>query len=260
MVSYADFKNKFLGRKVDVDGFPANQPYQCWDLVSGVYFPYIGGHTISCRQSGYVKDIANTRATNGILDFCKDVGLQAELEPGDICIWTNCAEAPYSHIAIYDHDDGQNAVYFLGQNQPYAYVNIIRMPVSGIIGVFRPKVYNGKNPEPAPAPKPKKTDQILRVGSKVTSWGFYVQKMDYIHGTFYNDWVGGWIPWDDVDEVDSGDGKLDQYIHVGSGVAFAKKFGRMTVTGLKVINGRWCAKLDKLNYWVSCACLNEVED
>lgn len=260
MASYLDFKNRVLGRKIDVDGFPAWQPYQCWDVVSGTYFPYIGGHVINCRQSGYVKDIANQRNSNGILDFCVDVGLTAELQPGDICVWTNCPACPSSHIAIYDHDDGQNAVYFLGQNQSVPYVTIARIPVGGIVGVFRPKIFNGKSPTPAPGPKPRKPDQILTKGSKVTSWGFYVQKIDYINDTFYNDWVGGWIPAADVDEVDAGDGKLDQYLHVGSGVAFAKKFGRMTVEDLKVINGRWCAKLDKLDYYVSCACLNEVED
>lgn len=252
--SYADFKAKYIGRHVDVDGFPASQPYQCWDLVSGVYFPYIDGFTIHCGVSGYVKDIANQRATNGILKFCFDVGLNEELQQGDICIWTNCSDTPYSHIAIYDSDSGQDAVYFFGQNQPYNYCNIVRLPVRGIIGVFRPKIFVGKKPEPAP----HKPDQILRVGSKVKSWGFYVQKMDYQKGLFYNDWVGGWIPWGDVDEVDAGDGRMDQIIHIGSGVAFNK--GVMTVTGLKVIGGKWCAKCDKLGYWVSCACLNEVED
>ena len=256
MVSYQDFKNKTLGRKIDVDCFPPEQPYQCWDHVSGTYFPYIGGFKISCRQSGYVKDIANTRATNGILDFCDDVGLQAELQPGDICIWTNCAACPWSHIAIYDHDEGQDAVYFLGQNQSEPYVTVKKIPVAGIIGVFRPKAFKGQTPSISPGKK--KPDQVLRVGSKVTSWGFYVQKMNYLNGTFYNDWVGGWIPWGDVDEVDSADGAKDQYIRVGSGVAFNK--GVMTVTGLKIIGGRWCAKCDKLGYWVTCACLNEVED
>lgn len=252
--SYADFKAKYIGRHVDVDGFPASQPYQCWDLVSGVYFPYIDGFTIHCGVSGYVKDIANQRATNGILKFCFDVGLNEDLQQGDICIWTNCSDTPYSHIAIYDSDSGQDAVYFFGQNQPYNYCNIVRLPVRGIIGVFRPKIFVGKKPEPAP----HKPDQILRVGSKVKSYGFYVERMNYNNGTFYNSWVGGWIPWGDVDEVDAGDGRMDQIIHIGSGVAFNK--GVMTVTGLKVIGGKWCAKCDKLGYWVSCACLNEVED
>lgn len=258
MPSYNEFKQQTLWKSFDVDGFPAYQKYQCWDYVSGVYFPYIGGFKISCTKTGYVKDIANQRATNGILDFCTDIGLQAELQPGDICIWGNSPECPLSHIAIYDHDEGQNAVYFLGQNQPYTYVTVKQIPVGGIIGVFRPDIFMGKNPEPAPKPAPKKADQILSKGSKVTSHGFYVERMDYQNHTFYNNWAGGWIPWADVDEIDASDGAKDQWIRVGSGVAFNK--GVMTVNDLKIIGGRWCAKCDKLDYWVTCACLFEVED
>ncbi len=161
--SYQEFKDKYLGKHVDVDGFPANQPYQCWDLVCGVYFPYIDGKVIHCRQSGYVKDIANQRDTNGILDFCVDVGLKETLQPGDICIWGVCAACPYSHIAIYDHDEGQDKVYFLGQNQPTNYVNIIQLPVSGIIGVFRPKMFVGKK-EAAEAKAAKKAGRTAAEG------------------------------------------------------------------------------------------------
>lgn len=254
MVSYNEFKAKYIGRRVDVDGFPVNQPYQCWDLVSGVYFPYIGGKIIHCGVSNYVKDIANQRATNGILDFCTDIGLTAELQPGDICVWTNCSEAPYSHIAIYDSDNGQNAVYFLGQNQPYPYTNIIRMSVSGIIGVFRPKAFQ-KAPHPQPKPKP---DQILRVGSKVRSAGFYIERIDYAKDWGYNSHVGGWFPFKDVAEVDARDGRKDQICHIGSGVAFDK--GTMTVTGMRKKGGVWLIKCDKLGYEILPDVLIEVED
>lgn len=251
MESYINFRNKYLYKSVDVDGFPTGQPYQCWDYVSGLYFPYIGGHKIHCGQSGYVKDIANQRNSNGILDFCVDIGLNAELKPGDICIWTNCSEAPYSHIALYDHDNGQDAVYFSGQNQPVPYVNIARIGVGGIIGVFRPKIFEGQKPSHG-------ADQVLSVGSKVRSNGFYVERLDYVKDWLYNSSVGGWIPCADVDEVDARDGAKDQYLHIGSGVAFNK--GTMTVTGMRCVNGQWLIKCDKLGYEVKPDCLYELED
>ena len=252
MTSYNEFKARYLGRYVDVDGFPKHQPYQCWDIVSGVYFPYIGGKTIHCGVSGYVKDIANQRATNGILEFCDDIGLTAELQAGDICVWCECQDTPYSHIAIYDSDNGQNAVYFLGQNQPVPYVNIQRLPVRGIIGVFRPKIFHGKAPH-------KKPDQILSVGSKVTSNGFYCEAIDYQRDWIYNHTVGGWFPARDVDEVDSRDGRKDQILHIGSGCAF--NFGKATVTKLmRRADGKWVVYLDKLGYPVLPDCLEEVAD
>lgn len=248
--SYSYFKLKYLGKSVDVDGFPVHNKYQCWDLVSGVYFPYIGGKTIHCGQTGYVIDIATQRKTNGILDFCVDVGLKEELQPGDICVWGKCKECPYSHIAIYDHDDGQNAVFFLGQNQPYNYVNVKKLDVAGIVGVFRPKIFVKIKPV-------KPADQILTVGSKVKSYGFRVERLRYRNKQWelYNSWVGGWIPTAHVSEVDAKDGKKDNILHMGSGVAFD---GTLTVSKIDVKNNR--AFLKELGYWVYSRCLNEVKD
>ena len=251
--SYANFKSMYLGKSVDVDGFPKENPYQCWDLVSGVYFPYIGGKKISCTLTRYVVDIATDRQKNGILDFCVDVGLKEILQPGDICIWGKCPACPLSHIAIYDHDEGQGAVYFLGQNQPFNRVSIKQIDVSGIVGVFRPKIFINQKPTPSP----KKPDQILTVGSKVQSHGFYVQRLRIKNGHWqmYNDWVGGWIPTAHVHEVDARDGRKDNILHVGSGVAFD---GTLTVSAINVKKNQ--AYLKELGYWVYSRCLNEVKD
>lgn len=252
--SYSDFKKKHLGLRIDLDGFPVNQKFQCWDLANK-YFLYIGGHKIHCGQSGYVKDIANQRATNGLLNFCDDIGLKAEMQPGDIVVWTNRSpHCPYSHIAIYDHDNGQNEIYFLGQNQPYPWVTVQRIPWQGIIGVFRPKIFANKEVTPAPAKRP---DQILTVGSVCTSWGFYVERMRWKNGGWqmYNSWVGGWIPCKDVDEVDKLDGKCDQILHIGSGCAF---HGTLTVGAVNVKEDT--AYIKELGYWVKCRCLNEIKE
>lgn len=147
-MNYQEFKNRVLNKAYDTDGaFGA----QCWDGVD--YYARCLGHSLPhCGQTGYVKDIANMRKTNGILNWCTDVGLNATLKPGDICVWRNCAACPYSHIAIYDHDNGQNAVYFLGQNQGGAggAFNVVRIPVNGIIAVFRPKNLNTVTSNPKP--------------------------------------------------------------------------------------------------------------
>lgn len=249
--SYSDFKKSVHGQKIDLDGFPATQRYQCWDLAN-LYFQYIGGHIIHCGLSGYVKDIAFQKKSNGLLDFCVDVGLKEDMKPGDIVVWKPIKpHCPYSHIAIYDHDNGQEEIYFLGQNQPYPYVTVARIPWQGIVGVFRPKIFVNQTPvKPA-----KRPDQILTVGSKVTSWGFYIQKIDYVRQWGYNSWVGGWFPLKDVTEVDKLDGKQDQIVHIGSGCAFT---GTYTVTKVDVPNDR--AYLKELGYWIKCRALNEVQE
>ncbi len=137
-MTYEQIKNECLGKSFDMDGAYGAQ---CWDFAAYVMKHYYGGFPIHCGLSGYACDIALQRHTNGILTFMKDVGLEATLKPGDICVWGNGApDCPYSHIALYDHDDGQDAVYFLGQNQSgHPYVDIERISTAGIIGVFRPR-------------------------------------------------------------------------------------------------------------------------
>lgn len=134
-MNYEEFKSTHLGRAYDFDGAYG---VQCVDGVNE-YARCIGGKTLYCTASNYAKDIANQRATNGILTWCDDIGLNTVLKAGDICVWGECADTPYSHVAMYDHDDGENAVYFLGQNQGGYGFTISRIPVYGIIGVFRPK-------------------------------------------------------------------------------------------------------------------------
>lgn len=137
-MTYNEVKNLVLGKAFDIDGYYGPQ---CWDGVFYVAEQYLGGKRCRCGLTGYVKDVAAQRKTNGILSWCKDVGLKAELKPGDICVWGKCAACPDSHIAFYDHDNGQNDVYFLGQNQGGYGFTVKKIPVSGIIAVFRPTAW-----------------------------------------------------------------------------------------------------------------------
>ncbi len=143
MGSYSQFKSAYLGKSVDIDNFPAYQKAQCADL-GNTYFEYIGGHVLYATQTGYVADYALMKRTNGLLNFTTEVSL-ANAAPGDIFFWgQGSPEAPYSHVAIFDHKEG-NVYYFLGQNQPYPYVTIAAISVVGVIGVFRPKAFDSNN-------------------------------------------------------------------------------------------------------------------
>lgn len=249
------FIRETMGNSYDVDNFPQPNKWQCWDYVSGVYFPYIGGKAIHCSQTGYVKDIAFGKNWNGILDFCDDVGLHEELKIGDVCIWNNCPACPWSHIAIYYYDHGQYDVHFAGQNQPAPYVTNEPISVVGIIGVFRPKIFadHKEDDKDQDTHKPTK-DQFLTRGSLVVSATFKIEKIDAAKNLGYSRAVGGWFPLDDVDEVDAIDGALDQVVHVGSSVKFNK--GVMRVTGFAYGN---IVSVDKLGYLINADCLIEIE-
>lgn len=134
---YETFVSRYYGKGVDFDKSFGNQ---CWDYVA--QYAKVLGHTLpNCTQTGYVKDIANLKATNGILKWCDDIALNGqEMKKGDIIIWDG-GQFPLSHIAIYTgRDSGNNGIY-LGQNQPYPYGNERVFTSANMIGCFRPKVF-----------------------------------------------------------------------------------------------------------------------
>ena len=89
MATYQQIKNETINKSYDLDG-------------------YFNGTRINCGLTGYVQDFVTQKNTNGILNFMNEI-----LQPGDICVGGPCAAAPYSHVALYDSDNGPNEVYFL---------------------------------------------------------------------------------------------------------------------------------------------------
>ena len=128
------------GKKIDMDGYYGGQ---CWDLYAH-YMKTLGYKYANCTTTGYVKDIWNNRKTNGMLDSCIEVSVNA-MQDGDIAVWGNCDACPKSHIAIFRKDNGNGTGIFLGQNQSGQYVDQKSFTYTGIIGVFRPKCYVVKN-------------------------------------------------------------------------------------------------------------------
>lgn len=128
------------GKKIDMDGYYGGQ---CWDLYAH-YMKTLGYKYANCTTTGYVKDIWNNRKTNGMLDSCIEVSVNA-MQDGDIAVWGNCDACPKSHIAIFRKDNGNGTGIFLGQNQSGQYVDQKSFIYTGIIGVFRPKCYVVKN-------------------------------------------------------------------------------------------------------------------
>lgn len=255
--SYTAFRASTLGKQIDYDLYPPEQRFQCVDEANAEVL-YVGSpKRIHCGATGYAKDFATQKETNGILDYYDDVGLYTDMQQGDLCVWTNCPQCPWSHVAIYDHDNGQNEVYFLGQNQPYPYVNIARISVRGIIGVFRPKIFvDQQNPDDSTDGYQPTKDQILVKGSSVVSNTFTIEGVAVKGGQWcgYSRIVGGWFPLADVDEVNSVDGNMDQVVHTGSGCQFNK--GVMQVTGFL---GGNIVTVDKLDYPIDANCLVEIE-
>lgn len=257
MAKWSEIRKATLGKTYDLDKAYGGQ---CWDYVMYVLEKYYGGKRIHCGVSGYVKDIANQRKTNGILNYCTDVGLSATLVPGDICVWGECAAAPKSHIAIYDHDEGQSKVYFCGQNQKGVQkVTVERIDVSGIIGVFRPK--KGLEPESTGSETTKKTVSQLADEVIAGKWGTGETRKEKLEAAGYDyEKVQAAVNKKMGVSSSASTKKPDQVLSVGSVVtSVAMKLGSQGGVGYKKINGDGCVYVPDLGGWFPTRYLDEYD-
>lgn len=214
-MTYLEYYNKMNGKRVDRDlAYGA----QCWDGAVD-YLIQLGYKPVSCTTSGYVKDIWNNRKTNGILDSCIEVTV---MQPGDIAVFREVPGwTPYSHVAIFHSDAGGGFGWFFGQNQGGANgaFNLCKLPYFATFDTaFRPKCFVNQTQKPSNAntTTSEKVDQILHVGSYVTSCNMKLgsQGLKNINGDTcaYLAQLGGWFPIRFVSEADASDGKKDNYL------------------------------------------------
>lgn len=141
MSAFDEFISQYpAGSKIDTDGFPAGQPFQCFDAVL-VYMRKVAknnGLYISCRSSGFVKDWWNDFDSNGLSKYFDRIPWNQKGQRGDVAIWGVAPATPYSHVAIILEDKGDNQ-YIYGQNQPHPYTTQINFTSKALLGYLRPK-------------------------------------------------------------------------------------------------------------------------
>lgn len=163
MLSAQAFYQERINKGIDVDGAYGAQ---CWDLFA--YFCKLAGYPIiDCTQSGYAKDIANLKTSNGLLKNFVEVNV-TKMQEGDWVIWGNTSFTPSSHVAMFRKYNGSNNGIFLGQNQGGVQnASELSLPFTGILGVFRPKCYIVSAPKPQVAPV--STTYTVRAGDTLSS-------------------------------------------------------------------------------------------
>lgn len=145
-MTYQEFKDKYNGKYVDVDGYPKSWKYQCFDLVQKYITEVLELPDSILAGCGNVCNMLYGEKEKLLLKYFDEVSVY-EMHQGDICIWYN------NHIAIEDSWDG-NALWFFSQNPNPCQV----MQINGM-GEFRAfrKKDNSK----------EKVDQYLHKGSHV---------------------------------------------------------------------------------------------
>ena len=126
-----------IGKSIDTDGYPAEQKYQCVDLVKA-YYQYLGVSTPSGNAEAYrYKNVPNGWSR-----------VYGNYQPGDIAVWKPnytygyYSSGAYGHVAIVTSADS-NWVYVVNQNfsqTPYCTQN--RFPIQVIDCAIRPDFNN----------------------------------------------------------------------------------------------------------------------
>lgn len=152
---FENFIEKYLGKKVDVDGYYGAQ---CVDLFNAWNRDYNNTY-INCSPSGYARSIAENKNNNGMLKYFDEVKLD-QMTPGTVVVYGNCPFAPLSHVCFFIKDNGNNTFQALQQNNNGRdYVTIDSNPYDGIIGAFTPKQIYGK--------------KYVNLSNKADTWRFY---------------------------------------------------------------------------------------
>ena len=132
---FNEFKNKYLGKKVDVDGLYGGQ---CVDLFNAWNKDYNNGIYINCKPSGYARSLAENKSNNGILKYFKETAINNMIE-GTVVVYGKCKFAADSHVCFFIKDNGNGTYQALQQNNKgRQYVTIDNNPYEGIIGAFIP--------------------------------------------------------------------------------------------------------------------------
>ena len=134
---FQEFIDITLGRKIDTDGFPKEQPYQCVDLAKYFNECYNPGFQVYCSKTGYAKDWATEKNSNGLLNHFIETAINNMIK-GTLVVWGECRVAPHSHIGFFVRDNGNGTFQCLQQNAPYPYVTLSNITYDGIIGAFIP--------------------------------------------------------------------------------------------------------------------------
>ena len=128
-MTYQEFKNKYNGKYLDVDGYP-DWKYQCFDLGQAYITQVLNLPSSILAGCGNVKNMLVKPKIDVLLQYFDEVPINRMLQ-GDVCIWGGKS----NHIAIFDHYDGK--CWYFSQNPNPCKVMTIEM--SGL-RAFRKKI------------------------------------------------------------------------------------------------------------------------
>lgn len=112
-MTYIEFRDKYNGQYVDVDNYPKDWKYQCFDLAQLYNREVLNVPDYVLAGCGVVKNMLVGEKRKQLDEYFDEVNVE-KMKQGDVCIW-GCGEA--GHIAIFDsYNPTENQCYYFSQN------------------------------------------------------------------------------------------------------------------------------------------------
>lgn len=115
-MTYQDFKKKYQGKYIDVDGC---EGAQCWDLAQRYFTECLGVPASILAGCGLVSNMLYGEKRRQLDEYFEEVPL-TKMEAGYVVIWE------YGHIAIEDSWDGTRNWFFSQNPNPCDVITINR--------------------------------------------------------------------------------------------------------------------------------------
>lgn len=140
------FLDETLGKSYDMDRYPKDQPFQCWDYADYFWVNQIGRPLITkAGGNGSAKDCWNmSRVTNAGKEFDL-ITDKNSLKVGDWCIFGGRYGDGHVGIVRSIVRKGQ-LVVLQGENQGSTRVNAINYSLGNFLGAFRYKAWGTTKP------------------------------------------------------------------------------------------------------------------
>ncbi len=139
-MTYQEFKNKYNEQYVDVDSYPKDWPWQCFDLAQLYFTECLGLPDYILAGCKNVSNMLYGEKRQLMDEYFNEVDVRY-MQPGDVVIWE------WNHIALFDFYDGTQSWYFSQNPNPS---EVIPIPNDNGIHAFRLKEKEPPKPEVTP--------------------------------------------------------------------------------------------------------------
>lgn len=139
-MTYIEFRDKYNGKYVDVDNYPKDWKWQCFDLAQLYLTECLGLPDYILAGCGNVCNMLYGEKRALLDQYFYEVPTD-QMDGGDLIIWE------WNHIAIFDSWDGYNCWYFSQNPNP---CQVMLVPNDNGIHAFRLRKEEPPKPEVTP--------------------------------------------------------------------------------------------------------------